>query len=118
MNNREEQKTVNQIKMWLSLKNILFWVHRNTGSIFRRRDGSAGFGRSLFHQKGVADLFIAHKGAIYAVEVKAPEGRLSKEQMTFLDRVHNEGGAFTIVARSLEDVMEALEPRSNLPGNQ
>lgn len=109
MKNRPEQALLNAVRQWLSLKGIAHFQVRNGGTIFRRRDGQIGYGRSLFNQRGVADLFAFHRGKTWAIELKSPEGRLSPEQSDFLDRAHKYGGVETLVARSLDEVIEALE---------
>ena len=46
-------------------------------------------------------------GRFIAIEVKAPNGRLSTYQELFRDRLTQAGGVY-IEARSLEDVMRIL----------
>jgi hypothetical protein len=59
-------------------------------------------------QKGVSDILGVQKGAgrFFAIEVKAPKGRLSLDQEAFLEAVRASGG-LGIVARSIEDVQAA-----------
>jgi hypothetical protein len=61
-----------------------------------------------FGKKGSADIIgILPGGRFLAVEVKAPQGRLSAEQREFLERVSALGG-MAVVAKSAADVDAAL----------
>lgn len=57
--------------------------------------------------RGVSDILGMYKGKFFAIEVKAPKGRTSDEQATFLANIHKEGG-IAFVARSIEDVKKSL----------
>ena len=59
-------------------------------------------------QRGVSDLLgCTPQGRFFAIEVKMPKGKVSKEQAEFLvSIVANEG--IGIVARSLDDVMAVI----------
>jgi len=66
---------------------------------------------------GVADIIGVHpgnaqhpdwKGRIIAIEVKTATGKLSDAQVLFLNNVRESGG-FAIVARSVDDVISALD---------
>jgi len=57
--------------------------------------------------KGIPDRIAVKDGRFIAIEVKAPNGRLSTYQELFRDRLTQAGGVY-IEARSLEDVMRIL----------
>ena len=62
------------------------------------------------HSKGIADIIGVFRGRGLAIEVKAPKGKLTPEQATFLD-MWTACGGISIVARSLEDVLSVLTER-------
>lgn len=53
--------------------------------------------------KGVADIIGIYEGRPIAIEVKAPKGKVSKDQEVFLTNWHEAGGDLCI-ARSVKDV--------------
>lgn len=57
--------------------------------------------------KGIPDRIAVKNGKFYAIEVKAPNGRMSDYQVDFRHRLTMAGGIY-IEARSLEDVMKHL----------
>lgn len=60
--------------------------------------------------KGKADILgIIKGGRFLAIEVKRPSGRTSPAQEEFLRNV-NENGGLGFVAKSVDDVIEKLEP--------
>lgn len=77
--------------------------------------------RSRFHMRGVADILgiITDQNGIgtpLAIEVKSPKGVLSPEQKIFLEEFNKRGG-IGIVARSIDDAIDALRlPISNTLG--
>ena len=58
-------------------------------------------------EKGIADILGIYNGKFLAIEIKTHRGRVSPEQQRFLDNVNQHGG-IGFVARSVEDVAEAL----------
>ncbi len=84
-----ETQLKQSIKQYLTLKRIFWWYNL------------AGVGS----YKGLPDLFAFHKNKLYAIEVKAPRGKLSKHQIDFLARIEEQGG-IRVVAYKLEDVIE------------
>lgn len=58
--------------------------------------------------KGIPDRIAVKDGMIYAIEVKAPKGRMSPAQFEFCAKVRRAGGVY-VEARSLEDVMTHFE---------
>jgi len=58
--------------------------------------------------KGSADLIgITNTGKFFAIEVKTPKGRASKEQIQFIEHVNKQGGIAGI-ARSPQDAVDLL----------
>lgn len=80
----------------------------NTGAgKLMRKSGSSQFIRFGF--PGCPDIhgYTKTGQAIYC-EVKRPSGEVSKEQNEFLDRAR-QAGCIAFIARSIDDVMEALK---------
>lgn len=61
--------------------------------------------QSLGSHKGIADLYALKKSRHVWIEVKAPKGRQSPDQVKFQQMVEVNGGTY-VVARSVEDVKE------------
>ena len=57
-------------------------------------------------KKGMSDVILVRKGAIYFIEVKSATGKLSKDQKDFKDQVEGAGGYY-IIARSVDDILKA-----------
>jgi len=57
---------------------------------------------------GVPDIVGCWKGRMIGIEVKAPRGHLSPDQVRFIEAINRSGG-LAFVARSLDDVIENLE---------
>lgn len=54
-------------------------------------------------RKGVADIFLLHKGTPYFIEVKSKTGVQSQDQKDFQKDVNENGGIY-VLARDIEDV--------------
>lgn len=74
---------------------------------------------SKWYKRGVSDVLGIYKGKFLAIEIKAPKetlldgtkkqaGRLSMDQKNFLKEVEEQGG-IAIVARSIDDIEQALK---------
>jgi penicillin-binding protein-related factor A (putative recombinase) len=73
-------------------------------------DAKKGIYRSRqnnFKLKGVSDIIGIFNGKFLAIEVKSAKGKLSEHQIEFLLNVESHGG-IAIIARSVEDVEQAL----------
>lgn len=90
----------NQICHWLALQRCLFWIQQ-AGKIPGR------INRSRFLRNGISDILGVWDGRLLAIEVKAPGGKLSSEQIKFIDDV-NAAGGIAFVAYSIEDVVKNL----------
>ena len=83
------------IKDYFKLKRLwYFWVTQGLGCY-----------------KGIPDIFVKDsKGNMWAVEVKTMKGVLSEFQQMFLSQWEDTGmHRFSLVARSLDDVMEKIK---------
>lgn len=88
----------NQIRLALSKHGIV--IRQNTGN-FELKDGrwvKCGV-------KGLSDLLFVGRGKVAFIEVKTPAGRVSTEQLAFIERVRELGHSAGI-ARSVEDALE------------
>jgi hypothetical protein len=64
--------------------------------------------QGMASKPGIADILgINHDGRMIAIEIKAPKGILSEHQKLFLEEIRARGG-IALCARSIEDVVEAL----------
>jgi len=87
-------------------RRLRIW-RQNTG-VARYRDRVVRFGLP-----GQADLSgITDRGVRVEIEVKSPNGRLSKQQEAFGRMIQTMGGIY-IVARSVQQTLEELEPWLN-----
>jgi hypothetical protein len=90
----ERQITLN-IRQLLRFHNIFHWKQW----------------QGQFSEPGVADIIGIYQGKPLAIEIKTSRGKLSEIQADWLGRFAQAGG-IVIIARSPEDVAEALK----LPG--
>ena len=88
-----------QILDYLALKKI-FAIRINIGGV--RRNGK--WCPSPNVTKGVSDILVLHQGVLTAIEVKRPGGKISEDQIDFLNKIIHHGGK-TLIAWSLEDVV-------------
>lgn len=103
-----ESNIRNAICSWLSLKRAFAFVHDSVGIYdpVRRRFRA---NNNRFRIKGVADILGIWRGRFLAIEVKVKGRYPTPEQKAFLERVNQEGG-IGFVARSIDDVIQELEP--------
>jgi hypothetical protein len=64
---------------------------------------------------GVSDLLLWHRGVSYALELKAPGGRLSEAQLEFLARFEKAGG-YSASAEGIDQALAILEAWQLLVG--
>ncbi len=92
--NIKEAHITGAIREWLTWHRIFHWKQW----------------QGLGSKKGVADIIgILPDGRFLAIEVKKPGGRLTELQKEFLNAVRHNNGV-GIVAYSVDDVIEVLEP--------
>jgi hypothetical protein len=110
MNRREEQSLSNAVMNYLAIKGILHYKTRTSGVIFHRPGGGIGYGKDRYAvtQRGAADILAWHEGEAYAFELKAPKGKVSPEQKSWIERF-NEAKGIGMVIRSLDEVMNIFE---------
>ena len=64
---------------------------------------------SKFSEKGSSDILGIWQGRMLCIEVKSRRGTLRPEQKEFLETM-SKLGAITLLARGLEEVLDALAP--------
>lgn len=103
-----EQSIQAGILAYLRMRVVFCWKNNTAGIYVKTRNTYIPS-----HAPGVADILgildsrFGCSGVFLAVEVKSPKGRLSLHQEAFLKEIKDRGG-LAIVARSVEDVQEAL----------
>lgn len=83
-----------------------FWWH--TPNEGKRGFVNAAHLKAMGMTAGVPDLLILKDGSLYAIEFKAPGGRLTPSQRLVLDRLRD-CGAMAVVAFSVEEALVTLE---------
>lgn len=105
--NEKEQKIQKKILDFLRSRNIFAWKSSSTGQLV---GGTGGFRMIPGSARGCPDVTgILRGGRILQIEVKSLTGRLSPVQREWLECAQA-FGAFAFVARSVQDVEEALAP--------
>ena len=92
-------------------KEILQWLTDNNIFHYRQNSGVFFIGKRMIRAgtPGVSDIVgVLNGGVAFFIEVKNWSGVLSENQRIFLKRA-KEAGAITIVARSLEDVIDRFK---------
>lgn len=89
---------------YLEWKRHFFWRQNSSGSFYKAADGSRQFRKPPKYAKnGVPDIIVINDGRFIGLEVKAPNGRQSKDQKKFESDVTDAGGIYAVVT-SIEDV--------------
>ena len=87
-----EKDITREIRAYLKIRGIFHWkVFQTLGST-----------------PGCPDILGIYKGKMLGIEVKTKNGKLTERQERFIEWINLEGG-LAFVARSVEDVMEALK---------
>ena len=112
---REEQTIHRTIVQHLRTRAVpgCTWWHTPNGGW--RSPVEAAIFKSLGVRAGVADLVLLHDGQFFALELKAPGGRLTESQSAFLDDVEAAGG-IVACAEGLDAALRKLERWSLLRG--
>jgi hypothetical protein len=96
-------------------RGLLFWHTPNGG---KRRPVEAAIMKSLGLRAGVADLILLHSGRMFALELKAEDGRPTAAQMQFISdfnaAVAPNGGA--CIAHGLDRALCVLKTWGLLRG--
>jgi len=101
-----EKQIENEILAWLTYCGALVWKNQSVGifdpvkKIYRKS-------RNPYHRNGVADILGIWDGVPLAVEVKTKAGKLTANQVRFLEDFKAAGG-IAFVARSIADVVREL----------
>jgi hypothetical protein len=94
---------------WLNLQpGCRAWKNKSMGTYDPVR-GVYRANQSRFSEKGSSDILGIYAGKMLCIEVKSRRGTLRPEQKEFLDTMRKLG-AITILARSLDDVLDVLAP--------
>jgi hypothetical protein len=103
------QKTVVQHMRQRGVPGVVFW-HTPNGARMRGRRGhvQGAIAKGMGVRAGVSDIVAFHDSKFFALELKAPGGRPTEEQLRFIDDVRANGG-FTCVAEGLDEALRALE---------
>ena len=72
--------------------------------------------QALGARKGVSDFILVYKSRIYCLELKAPGGRATEEQLLFLDDMFRQG-AVTAIANGIDQALATLERWGLLRGS-
>lgn len=89
----------------LALPTDATWFHPANGG--RRSKAEAGKFKAMGVKAGVADCVIVWRGHVYALEIKAPAGRLSSAQRIWGGHFVRAGGRYRSV-RSIDETAGAL----------
>jgi len=101
----EEGAVVQACLEYLGIYGAFVW-RNNTGSLKDKINRPVFFGKP-----GSSDILgLLPGGRFIAVECKSKKGKLSENQKDFLAEVERLGG-LAIVARSVDDIMKAVEGR-------
>jgi hypothetical protein len=107
------QKTIMQDHVPWRLARDVFITHIPLGG--KRSKTEAAIMKGLGVQAGVPDLLAIKSGQIFFLELKAPKGRLSKEQEETQDRLRK-AGAIVGTATGLDEALIWLEDHGILRG--
>lgn len=102
-----EKQIENNILTFLKEIGIFCWKNQSVGVWSQERKQYLK-PHNQHHIKGVADILgILPSGRFLAIEVKAPKGRASPEQLTFITKI-NEAGGLAFLSRSVEQTFNSM----------
>jgi hypothetical protein len=107
--NREEDALQNAVVIWLQTQENLgrLTYHAIMNNPRSARDGARL--KQMGLRAGTPDLLIISPWRVpLYVELKAPKGRVSFEQVESMHRLETVGGAMCVVCRSQEDVQKIV----------
>jgi hypothetical protein len=84
----------------------VLWLHAANGGL--RNPCEAARFKRMGVLAGASDLLLWHQGNSFALELKAPGGRLSDRQKQFL-AAFNDAGGHSACAEGIDDAIAALE---------
>lgn len=91
----------------------LVWLHVPNGG--KRKPVEAAIFKGLGVRAGASDLLLWHGGKSFALELKAPGGRATENQLQFLSDI-DKAGAFTCLAEGADAALRTLESWGLLRG--
>lgn len=88
---------------------VLYW-HTPNGAKYGGKNPArlGGIMKSLGVLPGVSDIVALHNSKFFALELKAPKGRPTENQLAFLSAVNSAGG-YGVVAEGLDEAILCLE---------
>lgn len=103
------QKTVVQHLRQRGVPGLVFW-HTPNGARMRGRRGhiQGAIAKGMGVRAGVSDIVAFHCEKFFALELKAPGGRPTEDQIEFIAEVRANGG-FTCIAEGLDQALRTLE---------
>lgn len=107
MSKTEANKLTNAILKYLQYHGIFCW-RQNNGGVY---DPVKRTFRSGSSTKGVPDIIaINNAGTFIGIEIKVGKDRLSADQIAFKKKIEEHNAKY-IVARTLDDVQEIVQPK-------
>lgn len=115
MTRRVEQQIQRAVVQHLRARGApgLVFTHVPNGGY--RRPIEAAIFKGIGVRAGVSDLLLWREGKSYALELKAPGGRVSEKQLEFISDMEK-AGAFTCVCEGLDRALKTLEAWGLLRG--
>lgn len=101
---QEIQRAVVQHLRQRAAPGVVF-IHVPNGG--KRKPIEAAIFKGQGVRKGASDLLLWHAGRSYAMELKAPGGKATPEQIQFLDDM-DRAGALTCIAEGLDAALATL----------
>lgn len=92
--------------LWLRAKEDVVWWHTPNGG--KRHPREAARFKNMGVRAGVSDLVFIHEGNAFALEVKAPGGRPTENQLKFLSDFERAGG-YTACAEGFDHAVAVIE---------
>lgn len=109
---RPEQQIHRAVAEHLRLRGVpgLLWWHTPNGSHVPGKRGrvQGGIQKAMGVRAGVSDIIALHQGKFFALELKAPGGKPTQLQLSFLEAVRSNGG-FVDIAEGLEEALNILQ---------
>lgn len=109
---KSERGTQDTVLEWLRLKRVMAWRQNQGGMKVDDPTRKKGYRFFRFaYQDGISDILglLPRTGRFLAIEMKSETGTPTPDQAAFLEAVNAQGG-LGIVARSLDEVIAAVEP--------
>lgn len=113
---QELHKSVAQHLRQRGAPGVLWWhTNNNVWTPGRRGRIQGGIAKGMGVKSGVSDIVALHRGAFYALELKAEGGRPTEDQLAFIDGVRANGGHGCVV-EGLDAALRTLESWGLLRG--